>query len=112
MSPEQVRDQVLVTNLLEHCEDMIYFKDLNSKFLCCSQSLAKRLKAGSPEEMVGRSDHDYFNLESAEGFYNDEQEIIHTGKPMTAKSEPEPRPDGPLNGLRVQRCRCEDSTGR
>ena len=109
VSPEQVRDQVLVTNLLEHCEDMIYFKDLNSKFLCCSQSLAKRLKAGSPEEMVGRSDHDYFNPESAEGFYNDEQEIIHTGKPMTAKSEPEPRPDGtvkwvasskmPLRGL-------------
>ena len=97
VSPEQVRDQVLVTNLLENCEDMIYFKDLNSKFLCCSQSLAKRLNGGSPEEMVGSCDHDYFNLESAEGFYNDEQEIIRTGKPMTAKSEAEPRPDGTVN---------------
>ena len=45
VSPEQVRDQVLVTNLLENCEDLIYFKDMNSKFLCCSQSLAKRLNA-------------------------------------------------------------------
>ena len=109
VSPEQVRDQVLVTNLLENCEDFIYFKDMNSRFLCCSQSLAKRLEAGSPDEMVGSCDHDYFSEECAEGFYNDEQEIIRTGKPMTAKSEPEPRCDGtvtwvmsskmPLRGL-------------
>ena len=49
VSAEQVRDQVLVNNLLENCEDMIYFKDVNSKFLCCSQSLADRLGASSPE---------------------------------------------------------------
>ena len=109
VSPEQVRDQILVTNLLENCEDLIYFKDMDSKFLCCSQSLARRLDAESPEEMVGRCDHDYFSQECAEGFYNDEQEIIRTGNPMTAKSESEPRPDGtvtwvmsskmPLRGL-------------
>ena len=109
VSPEQVRDQVLVTNLLENCEDLIYFKDMNSKFLCCSQSLAKRLNAGSPEEMVGNCDHDYFDQQTAQGFYEDEQEIIRAGKPMTAKSEPEPRRDGtvtwvasskmPLRGL-------------
>jgi len=82
---------------------------MDSKFLCCSQSLARRLDAESPEEMVGRCDHDYFSQECAEGFYNDEQEIIRTGNPMTAKSESEPRPDGtvtwvmsskmPLRGL-------------
>jgi len=109
ISPEQVRDQVLVTNLLEHCEDMIYFKDMDSKFLCCSQSLAKRVKAASPEEMVGNCDHDYFSQVSADGFYKDEQGIIRTGKPITSKAESELQRDGtatwvttskmPLRGL-------------
>jgi len=82
---------------------------LNSKFLCCSQSLAKRVQADSPEQMIGRCDHDYFSQESSEIFYKDEQEIIGTGKPITAKAEPELRSDGtttwvttskmPLRGL-------------
>lgn len=94
VSPEQVRDQILVTNLLENCEDLIYFKDHDSKFLCCSQSLAKRLGANSPEEMVGKSDFDYFSHECAEEFFNDEQEIIRTGNAFTGKAEAEPRLDG------------------
>lgn len=94
VSPEQVRDQVLVTNLLEHCEDSIYFKDMDSKFLCCSQALAKRLNLESPEEMVGKCDFDYFKHEHAAGFYSDEQEIIRTGTPMAAKQECDRRLDG------------------
>ena len=108
-SAEQVRDQVMVTNLLENCEDMIYFKDMNSNFLCCSQSLADRLGASSPYEMVGKSDFDYFDAECAQGFYEDEQEIVRSGVPVIGKSEAEPHRDGtttwvtsskmPLRGL-------------
>ena len=109
VSAEEVRDQVLVTNLLENCEDMIYFKDMDSKFLCCSQSLADRVGAKSPEEMIGYSDFDYFRPECAQGFYDDEQNIIRSGIPLTGKAEAEPRLDGtvtwvtsskmPLKGL-------------
>ena len=90
------REQVLVTNLMENCDDMIYFKDLNSKFLCCSQSLAERLGATSPEEMVGKSDYDYFDSECATGFFHDEQGIIRSGKPILGKVEAEPRLDGSI----------------
>ena len=110
VSAEQVRDKVLVTNLLENCEDMIYFKDMDSNFLCCSQSLADRVGANSPDEMIGKSDFDYFNDECAQGFYEDEQGIIRTGVPVIGKSESEPHLDGtttwvtsskmPLKGLR------------
>ena len=109
ISAEQVRDQVLVTNLLENCEDMIYFKDMNSKFLCCSQSLADRVGASSPEEMIGKSDFDYFSRECAQGFYEDEQGIIRSSVPVIGKAEAEPHLDGtstwvtsskmPLRGL-------------
>jgi len=94
VSADQVRDQVLVTNLLENCEDLIYFKDRNSKFLCCSQSLAERVGASSPEEMIGKCDFDYFNRECSEEFYADEQEIIRTGVPMTGKTEDDNRLHG------------------
>ena len=94
VSAEQVRDQILVTNLLENCEDMIYFKDMDSKFLCCSQSLSDRLGAGSPEEMIGNCDFDYFSPDSAQGFFDDEQEIIRSGNPILGKAESEPHLDG------------------
>lgn len=109
VSPEQVRDRILVTNLLENCQDLIYFKDLDSKFLCCSQSLADRFEANSTEEMVGKCDFDYLNHDCSKGFYRDEQEIIRTGEPLIGQEEDEPHPDGtvtwvmttkmPLRGL-------------
>ena len=94
VSSEQVRDQVLVTNLLQHCEDLIYFKDVDSKFLCCSHSLAKRLNVNSTEGVVGKSDFDFFDPEIATGVYEDEQQIIRTGIPMTAKAESDPQFNG------------------
>ena len=109
VSAEQVRDQVLVTNLLDNCEDMIYFKDMNSKFLCCSQSLADRLGARSTEDMIGKCDFDFFTSECAQGFFEDEQAIIRSGVPVIGQAEREPRLDGtstwvtstkmPLRGL-------------
>lgn len=80
-----------VRNLLENTTDMIYFKDLDSVFTLCSDSLIRRLAGGVDESLIGKSDFDFYDPECAQRFYENEQEIIRTGKPTIGRVETEVR---------------------
>ena len=83
----------LLDALLENIPDLIYFKDRDSRFVEVSKSKAEQvgLKRG---EVLGKTDFDYFTEEHAKPAYEDEQEIIKTGKPILNKVEKETHPDG------------------
>lgn len=66
--------------LLENTTDYVYFKDLQSRFVRCSRALGEHLRLPGPEEMIGKTDFDCFTEEHARAAYEDEQEIIRTGK--------------------------------
>lgn len=68
--------------ILNNTHEHIYFKDLDSKFILLSASLAKYLGLDSPEEAIGKSDFDFFSHIHAQQAYNDEQRIIATGEPL------------------------------
>lgn len=72
----------LLYTLINSMPDFIYIKDKNSRFIIANNKLAKVMHFNSPEEMVGKTDMDYYPKEMAEKFYNDEQEIIRTKKPL------------------------------
>ena len=84
----------LLEALLAKSADCIYFKDLQSRFIRGSASLAAWFKVPSAEELVGRRDSDFFESEHAAEAYADEQRIIQTGEPMIGKVEKEVWPDG------------------
>jgi diguanylate cyclase (GGDEF)-like protein/PAS domain S-box-containing protein len=77
-------------NLLATPGERLFFKDLQSRFLLVSESLAGDQSHGfSVEELIGKTDFDVFSDEHALAAYEDEQRIIQTGKPMVAKIERE-----------------------
>ena len=77
-------------NLLATPGERLFFKDLQSRFLLVSESLAGDQPHGfSVEELIGKTDFDVFSDEHALAAYEDEQRIIQTGKPMVAKIERE-----------------------
>ena len=88
--------------LMDSSSDAIYFKDRESRFRRCSEALFRRCKAAmaphsnlsSADEIVGKSDFDFFGEEHARPAFEDEQEIIRTGQPMVGKSEKETWLDG------------------
>jgi two-component system sensor histidine kinase/response regulator len=49
--------------------------------------LARVLGLGSPEELLGKSDFDFFPHHLAAGFYEDEQKVIRSGQPMLNREE-------------------------
>ncbi len=83
--------QIKINNLMQTTTDMIYFKDLNSVFTLCSNSTTANLTGGLEQSIIGKSDFDFFDLECAERFFHDEQEIIRTGEPIIGKIESEIR---------------------
>ena len=83
----------LLDALLENVPDLIYFKDRESHFVEVSKSKAEQVDL-SREEVIGKTDFNYFTEEHAKPAYEDEQEIIKTGKPILNKVEKETHPDG------------------
>ena len=77
-------------NLLATPGERLFFKDLQSRFLLVSESLAGDQSHGfGVEELIGKTDFDVFSDEHALAAYEDEQRIIQTGKPMVGKIERE-----------------------
>jgi len=83
-------ERLCFRNLLATPGERLFFKDLQSRFVLVSDSLAGvRTHGYTPEEMIGKCDFDIFSDEHALAAYEDEQRIIQTGKPMVAKIERE-----------------------
>lgn len=69
-------------SLLQYTTDMIYFKDRNSVFTLCSDSLIERFTGSKHGLVIGKSDFDFFDAACAAKSFEEEQEIIRTGKPL------------------------------
>ncbi|MFP4283396.1 MAG: SpoIIE family protein phosphatase [Opitutales bacterium] len=84
----------MLQQLMDHLSDNIYFMDQEGRIILISQWGARWLGFDSPEEVVGKTDHDLFTAEHAEAASADEQRIIRTGEPVTGIEEKETWSDG------------------
>jgi PAS domain S-box-containing protein len=110
----------LLRTLLDNFPDAIYYKDRQSRFVRLSKSTVEKSLAAArsrhrdsqpsadpaelpahltgveqfAEYMLGKTDFDFFGESHARPAYEDEQEIIRTGKPIIGKLEEETHPDG------------------
>jgi PAS domain S-box-containing protein len=64
----------------------IYAKDANSRFTACNALVAQRMGT-SPEQLVGKTDFDFFPPEMAKKFFDDEQALIKSGVPLINHEE-------------------------
>jgi diguanylate cyclase (GGDEF)-like protein/PAS domain S-box-containing protein len=77
-------------NLLSAGEERVYFKDLRSRFLLVSAGWIAACAPGlAAEEVIGKTDFDFFSDQHAATAYEDEQQIIRTGEPLVGKVERE-----------------------
>ncbi len=87
-------DSTLLNHLMENIPDAIYFKDLESRFIAVSKALVQKHGLQSADEILGKTDFDFFSPESAKKFYESEQELIRTGIPVINEEEHEVWHDG------------------
>ena len=91
---ELAYERDLLRTLLDNSRDHIYFKDTQSRFIKNSSSQARQFGVENPEDLVGKTDFDFFSEEHAREAFEDEQKIIRTGQPIIGKAERERWKDG------------------
>lgn len=77
----------LLRTLIDNLPDYIYFKDAESRFLLGNIAVARVMGAASPDELIGKTDFDFFPDTAAFEFYADEQFIMQTGQPLINQEE-------------------------
>lgn len=109
---ELAYERDLLRTLLDHSPDFIYFKDAQSRFIRCSQTLVEAFGAASVEDVIGRTDYDFFDEEHARPAFEDEQEIIRTGQRMIGKIEREFWRTGRVSWALTSKMPLRDKTGQ
>lgn len=107
---EHERD--LLHTLMDNIPDAIYFKDEKSRFLRVSKAMAKTMGFSDPEQIIGKTDFDIFTKEHAQQAFNDEQNIIRTGRPIIGIEEKETWPDTHVTWVTSTKMPLRDNNGR
>ena len=73
---------------LENTTDFVYFKDNNSRFRFCSQTLANITGHASWRDMIGKHDLEVFPEDVAQIYYEEELPVFQNGIPLLNKTDP------------------------
>jgi PAS domain S-box-containing protein len=73
--------------LINNMPDYMYVKDLKSRFVIANPHLAHEVGVQTPEELHGKTDFDFYPKELANGFYEDEQNVVRSGQPLYDREE-------------------------
>ena len=112
MEEELFHERDLLRALMDNIPDTIYFKDANSRFIRINKAQAQMLGVKNPAEAVGKTDFDYFTPEHSQDAYNDEQDIVKTGKPVVYKVEKIRRADGQFLWVSATKVPIKDAANR
>lgn len=105
-------ERLCLRNLLAARDERFFFKDLASRFLLVSDGWRSAIARDLPlEEIVGKSDFDFFTPPHASAAYEDEQRIIRTGEPVLAKIERETFADRPDEWVSTSKWPMRDPAG-
>lgn len=93
---EELRENEIVEKIMEHFPDNIHLfvKDSQSRFMMSNRNHWEKMGLESAEEIVGKTDHDFFWKLQAEAYRHDDAEVMRTGEPQINKAEIIPTADG------------------
>jgi two-component system, sensor histidine kinase and response regulator len=75
-------DRKLLQILMDNIPDTIYFKDIESKFIRINKAQANLIGVQAPEEAIGKTDFDFFNIEHSKRAFTDEKRVMLDAKPL------------------------------
>ena len=73
--------------LIDNVPDFMYVKDAECRFLVANLSVAQQMGAKTPEELLGKTDFDFYPREVAAPFFEDEQRVIRSGQAEVNREE-------------------------
>lgn len=68
--------------ILDNIPDIAWLKDVEGRYVAVNRPLAESAGLGSPEELVGLTDHHVWPKELADGYRQTDVEVMRTGQPV------------------------------
>jgi len=82
-----IHERFLLDSLMTFTPESIFFKDLNSRFIRVNNASAQSMGFETPEEVIGKTDFDIYSHDYACKTYQNEQDIIRTGKYLNEEEQ-------------------------
>ncbi|MEO8392594.1 MAG: PAS domain S-box protein [Chloroflexota bacterium] len=77
----------LLRTLIDSIPDYIYVKDRQSRFVIANKAVLLGGGMTRPEQIIGKTDFDFFPPEIAQAFYEDEVEVFASGQGLIDREE-------------------------
>ncbi|MDP8264682.1 MAG: PAS domain S-box protein [Candidatus Aceula lacicola] len=110
-SDRLLHEMDFLQSFLDHMPDAIYFKDVKSRATKVNKFYAQGFKM-KPEEIVGKTDYDFFPKDQAQKMIEDDQRVIKTGIPIIGKIERTLLPNGTWNQVITTKVPIYDRKGK
>ncbi len=81
------RERSLLRTIMEKIPDYVYAKNTRHEFLAASSALAHRMGAASGDDLLGKTDFDFYPRDIAEKYAKDEQDIMRSGQAVINREE-------------------------
>ncbi|MCB0190903.1 MAG: PAS domain S-box protein [Anaerolineae bacterium] len=106
-----VEERNLLRTLIDSLPDVIYVKNTGSQFIVANRSVARLVGVESGDDLVNKTDFDFFPKELASSYYADDQIVVQTGYPLLSKEEPAVSPFGDMRWLSTTKIPLRDQNG-
>jgi PAS domain S-box-containing protein len=107
---EQERN--LLRTLIDNLPDCIYVKDAQSRFIAANLTTARIMGTVTPNDLLGKTDGDFYPQELAAEYRADEEELLRSGQPLVNKSESRRDPTGDPRTVLTTKIPLKDSRGQ
>jgi PAS domain S-box-containing protein len=104
-------EQSMFLTLMDFITDRITYKDTESRIVRVNKAKAARMKM-QPQELIGKSDYDFFSNDHADKAFNEEQEILRSGNPVLDQEEKLVYQDGSISYASTSRVPFRDESNR
>lgn len=81
------RERNFLRTLIDNLPDIVYFKDNEGRYVLNNQAHLRSIGASRQEDVLGKTTFDFNPPELAKQYFDDEMELVRTGKPMIEKEE-------------------------
>lgn len=81
------KERNTLRTFIDSMPDRIYIKNAKGRFILGNKELIAVMKAGSLENLIDKTDYDFYPDEMARVFFQDDMDVIKSGKPIINKEE-------------------------
>lgn len=79
---ELAQERDVLRTLMDHLPDFVFIKDRQGRIITTNAAHMKVLKAGSLDEVRGKTDFDFFSTDVAQSYFEKEQTVMESGTPL------------------------------